>query len=556
MNRRCLNCMKLFDIPKGYEAEDNCCPFCGFVENTPNDVNSYLPVGTILNNRYTVGTVIGAGGFGITYKAWDSTLESTVAIKEYYPQGVVSRVETTIVSVYDTQSESFQHGKSRFLKEARNLARFNNNPRTASIQDFFEENQTAYIVMEYLDGCNLKKYMEEHSEALPYDTVLNMADNICDVLSDVHSIGLIHRDISPDNIFMCKDGTFKLIDFGAVKQSVADDNLSATVILKHGYAPIEQYSKSGNVGPWTDIYALSATIYKLLSRKTPQESVDRLTDDNLVPIKTLNNDVSMSFNNAIMRGMAIQPKDRYQNIRSFKRDLFSNVDAFTENLYGYTQDTYHTGISNTAGGYAPYNNTQGNYTGGGSGGASNSSKKGSSKQIKGAAGIVLIPLLTIVLVLGAFFWVTNRDDDDDEKVREQETTTEAATEPEEDGKTEVSLDTSTEYKISEIRVNTNEDDWSNNLAIIPSGSTTVHFYWQLESAPDKIQYRVKGRYPGGGTYDNLIETRRDVNSMQGFSLYQKDETGNITGMSPGLATIEVYNDDTGELLGNLSVTVQ
>ena len=279
-----------------------------------------------LNNRYTVGTVIGAGGFGITYKAWDNTLEMVVAIKEYFPQGIVlrdyTRSESTSVSVYNVMDDSFMRGKERFLKEARSLAKFNSHPATAAIYDFFEENDTAYIVMEYLDGCNLKEYMEVAGAPIPLELLYAVTRTVSDVLSEVHSLGLIHRDISPDNIFMCKNGLFKLIDFGSVKQGLSDSALSSTIIIKHGYAPIEQYSKSGKIGPWTDIYALGATIYKLATGVLVKEAVERVASDDIQDIASLNYKLPPDFCHAVMKALSLQINDRYQNVDDFKKDAF------------------------------------------------------------------------------------------------------------------------------------------------------------------------------------------------------------------------------------------
>ena len=321
-------------IPEGYEDDDNCCPFCGFIENTLPDNVSYLRTGVQLQDRYTIGTVIGAGGFGITYKAWDSALETIVAIKEFFPQGVVLRDNTTSktseVSVYNVHDDNFEHGKQRFIKEARSLAKFNSHPGTVSIYDFFEANNTAYIVMEYLDGCNMKEYVAAKKKLPDFEMIRSMTIAISDVLRAVHSVGLIHRDISPDNIFMCLNGNFKLIDFGSVKQGFSDGTLSATVILKHGYAPIEQYSKSGKIGPWTDIYSLGATVYKLATGKLPQESVERITEDELVDICRLNSSIPRSFGDAVMKALSPQVRDRYQNVEEFMRDISSDIPKYEE----------------------------------------------------------------------------------------------------------------------------------------------------------------------------------------------------------------------------------
>ena len=325
MNRRCMNCMNVFMVPEGYENDNNCCPFCGFIENTPPANQNYLPTWTKLNNRYVIGTVIGAGGFGITYKAWDETFEKLVAIKEFFPRGLVSRTDATTMSVYSGEETSFEHGKTRFLKEARNLSKLNTNPRVVTVLDFFEANGTAYLVMEYLDGCTLKEYVKLTGGTLPIEMVMTMAESMCDVLEDIHAIGMIHRDISPDNIFICQDFSYKLIDFGSSKLSATDTELSSTILLKHGYAPFEQYSKSGLVGPWTDIYSLSATMYKLLTGVLPPEAIDRISSDNLIPPIVRNHQIPKYFSDAIMRGLSVKIEDRYQNASDFKKALFEKA---------------------------------------------------------------------------------------------------------------------------------------------------------------------------------------------------------------------------------------
>jgi serine/threonine protein kinase len=323
MERRCMNCMNVFKIPAGYEDKDFCCPFCGFVENTPPEEDKYLNPGVVINERYTVGTVIAAGGFGVTYRAWDRILDSQIAIKEYYPVGLAARSEDKIsVSVLPAgEKATFERGKERFLKEARSLAKFNNNPGTVTIYDFFEQNGTAYITMEYLDGCNMSEYIESEDASVSLDMIMDITDAICDVLSAVHSNGVIHRDISPENIFAEANGTYKLIDFGAAKQQISDEQSSLTVILKHDYAPLEQFSQKGNVGPWTDIYSLGASLYKILTGVTPKESIQRIMHDDIVDARKLRPDIPEYVSDAIMKAMAIQITDRFTSALDFKNAM-------------------------------------------------------------------------------------------------------------------------------------------------------------------------------------------------------------------------------------------
>ena len=333
LNRRCLNCMNIFQIPPGYEDDNFCCPHCGYIENTPPKVATHLFPGTVLANNFIVGTVLGAGGFGITYKAWNKALETVVAIKEYFPRGLVTRTDNTTVSVFSSEeSESFEHGRQRFIREARNLVRFNNDPGTASIYEFFEENGTAYIVMEYLDGCTMKEYFKSQGAISDMNLIQKMSETVCDVLEQVHIAGFIHGDISPDNIFFCNNGSFKLIDFGAMKQNYNENNLTSTVLLKHGYAPSEQYSRSGNVGPWTDIYSYGATLYFLLTGTLPPDSIERLQDDDLVDPQSINPGINDILNNTILKAMAVKKDDRYQDVKELKDNIISGCQAGFVNI--------------------------------------------------------------------------------------------------------------------------------------------------------------------------------------------------------------------------------
>lgn len=208
-----------------------------------------LPSGTLINNRYQILDLIGEGGFCYTYHAYDTLFNTEVAVKEFFPHGVAMRGNSVTVTVH-TQNDSiaFDKGKRRFLSEAKGLAAFNTIPDIVSIYDFFESNNTAYITMEYLNGQNLRDYQKSLNYNIPMDYIIFLADKMCQILYEVHSRGIIHRDISPDNIILCNDGALKLIDFGALKQDTLDAQETQTIIVKHGYAPIEQYYGNGRLG--------------------------------------------------------------------------------------------------------------------------------------------------------------------------------------------------------------------------------------------------------------------------------------------------------------------
>lgn len=312
--KRCLNCME------EYEERYDVCPHCGYVEGTPPKEIYYLVPGTILNRRYIVGTVCGAGGFGIVYRAWDQNLGKVVAIKEYYPASLVGRTPgTRDVYIYaKKRSEEYRGGLERFLEEARNVAKFSSHPDIVNVYNFFEENGTAYFVMEFLRGVSYKEYIKQHGGIVSEEIAVRVTLSVLDALTDVHKAGIIHRDIAPDNVFILNNGVIKLNDFGAARFS---DKENLTVVLKPGFAPAEQYQNQGKQGPYTDIYAVGAMLYRAVTGVMPQESTDRIKEERLVPPKKLNPEISENLNNVILRAMAMQPELRFQSTTEFKQAL-------------------------------------------------------------------------------------------------------------------------------------------------------------------------------------------------------------------------------------------
>ena len=284
-----------------------------------------LKPGVILKERYKIEEVIGAGGFGITYRAWDPLLQPYVAIKEYYPSGIATRsADSSKVCVPVGQEQREYHrGRIRFLKEAQDVARFQSEPNIVSIYDYLEENDTAYMVMEYLHGCTLKQYIREHGGRLDTDHILHICLSVLDVLAVVHKAGMIHRDISPENIFICEDLTVKLIDFGAAKQVYLDGEQTMSVVLKPGYAPPEQYAKKDKQGPWTDIYALGATLYFAATGEKPEESFGRVLEDTIKPVCEVNPEIPRAMSQVIMRAMSVKIEDRYQTVEAMREALLA-----------------------------------------------------------------------------------------------------------------------------------------------------------------------------------------------------------------------------------------
>ena len=287
-----------------------------------------LRKGTRLIGRYTIEGVLGQGGFGITYLGMDELHEKPVAIKEFFPQGIVTRnieYQDTVTVTFVGEKDNYEKGKERFLKEARTMAKFSKDEGIVKALDFFEINNTAYIVMEYLEGVTLKQYLRENQRIAPED-LIELLVPLIESLDEIHSQGMIHRDISPDNIMVLPDGRIKLMDFGAARDYTVFGEKSLSIVLKPGYAPPEQYQTHGVQGPWTDIYALCATMYKCITGENPPDAIDRLVDDHLKKISAFGFTVSPQIEEAIIKGMSVAAKDRYQNVGDFCEDLYGGYE--------------------------------------------------------------------------------------------------------------------------------------------------------------------------------------------------------------------------------------
>ncbi len=316
---RCIRCMHLLD-EKGH------CAKCEFDASSYKQPNMALPLGTCLNERYFLGKVLGEGGFGITYVAWDIVLMVPVAVKEYFPSGIVTREkegpQTGTLQIYEGKSElEFEKGKEDFLKEARSLSRFMKLPSIVSVRDFFQENRTAYIVMEYVEGTRVRNYIRKNGK-MSGEQVLALMEPVIHSLCDIHKTGLIHRDISIDNLMFDDNGQLKLIDFGAARNVELPEN-TITVSIKRGFSPEEQYRAKGEQGPWTDLYSLCGTMYFMLTGNIPDESIERVYADHLVSLQQ-REDVALprQAKCAIDKGMAVLAKDRYQDMEEFYNELY------------------------------------------------------------------------------------------------------------------------------------------------------------------------------------------------------------------------------------------
>lgn len=315
---------------KEYEEQYEVCPHCGYVDGSPPAEAYHLAPGEILNHKYIVGTTIDSGGFGIIYRAWDAQMEQVVAIKEYFPNGVVSRVpgQNDVIVYSGKNREVFRKGVDRFLVEARNMAEFSQ-PDIVALYDYFEENNTAYIVMEYLDGVSFKEYLKERGGRIPSEEVVDITLHVLAALEEIHSHHIIHRDISPDNIFLCSNHRVKVIDFGAARFSSGEESSNFSTIVKPGYAPAEQYRTKSRQGTFTDLYALGACMYQAATGEKPQESLARAMHDDLRPPKELNPEVPEYLSDIIMKAMAMDEDERFQSSEEFMKALKGHQIAKT-----------------------------------------------------------------------------------------------------------------------------------------------------------------------------------------------------------------------------------
>ncbi|WP_187374091.1 DUF5050 domain-containing protein [Murimonas intestini] len=321
-NMLCMGCMRERENLQGP------CQFCGFDEGAQAGPSYHLPCRSILNGKYLVGRVLGEGGFGITYLGWDLNLDMKVAIKEYYPSGLVTRQAPGVSDVVNYGGEKavyFDSGKNKFMDEAKTLAKFYAMPGIVSVKDFFMESNTSYIVMEYLDGMTLKQYLKVQGGRIPVQVVINWMRPVIHSMAKVHKAGLIHRDISPDNIMLTTESGIKLLDFGSARDVSPDGERSLSVLLKPGYAPEEQYRSHGNQGAWTDVYALCATIYKCMTGETPPEPLERMIEDSLVPPSKLGVVLPEHQEKAILKGLSLRAEDRYQSMEELEAALYGDA---------------------------------------------------------------------------------------------------------------------------------------------------------------------------------------------------------------------------------------
>lgn len=319
---RCMGCME--EIREDAQV----CPYCGYVRNTDVKEAYYLLPGQMVGEKYIAGRVLGYGGFGVTYLGWDTVLKRKVAVKEYLPSDFATRsYGTKMLTVFSGEAaDQFEAGLNSFISEAKRLAKFNRVPQIVDIYDCFMENGTGYIIMEYLEGQTVKEILKE-KQKLPAEEAKEIVMEVLKGLSEVHKEGIIHRDIAPDNIFITKNNEVKILDFGAARYATAVQSRSLSVILKPGYAPEEQYRSRGEQGPWTDVYALGATCYRMITGIRPEEAIERLAEDHVKPPSELGVSIDSNMENALMNSLNIRREYRIPDAESFYNALNSKAEV-------------------------------------------------------------------------------------------------------------------------------------------------------------------------------------------------------------------------------------
>jgi serine/threonine protein kinase len=309
----CMGCM----IEKG-QAEY--CSQCGWKEGTLPESVLQLPSRTTLVGRYLLGRVLGQGGFGITYLAWDLLEEKKLAVKEYFPTALSTRKQdhVTVSAISGANVNDFDYGLRKFEREARVLQRVRDRPGVVSLLNFFEANGTAYIVMSFVEGRNFKEFLDESGGSISFLDALQILKPVMKALQEVHSVGLLHRDISPANIYVGQNGEVTILDFGTARHLFGEQSQSLQLVVKPGYAPEEQYRSKGEQGAWTDVYALAATFYRAVTGRVPSDALERLAEDRLQKPSELGVQMPRKSEEALLKGLAVLKKNRFATVAEFE----------------------------------------------------------------------------------------------------------------------------------------------------------------------------------------------------------------------------------------------
>lgn len=365
------------------------CPECGFDE-TKSQSAIALGYRTLLHDQYLVGRILGKpGGFGITYYGLDIKLDTNIAIKEYLPREFVGRDKdgSTVTPHSEEDSQTFTYGLQQFLQEARNLAKFDH-PNLVRVRHFFEENDTAYLVMDYLDGTNLYEYLKQRGGKINESDAIDIIMQVLDGLKQVHDKNLLHRDIKPQNIYMTTDGRAILLDFGAARVAMGGFTRSLSVILTPGFAPYEQYTRRGLQGPWTDIYACAATLYYMVTGVVLPEATEELGEESFLEFNQESKHLSTALYSVLQPALVKNAEERPQDVETFKKQLLQVKAMISADEMGTVDLKKTVPIAKAKPvkkpGPAP--------------------KKASVKQKTGRGRIWLLAPVVLILATGVYFW--------------------------------------------------------------------------------------------------------------------------------------------------------
>ena len=420
-----------------------------------------LPDGTILAGQYIIESTLGQGGFGITYKASDHKTGNTVAIKEFFPEALATRTQNNVVPFDGERGENYKYGKDCFVQEAQTLAQFIGNENIVKIYSYFEENGTAYFVMEYVEGISFEEYIKKYGGKINYEVAENILMRVIDALDAVHSKGIVHRDVTPDNIYLTSDGKVKLIDFGAARYSIGDKSRSLDVVLKHGFAPKEQYTRHGKQGPYTDVYTLGACFYYALTGKRPPDSIDRIEIDDLVPPSNMGVQLQKHKEDAILKALSVQPTDRFQTVAQFKSALCGEMSVVNNSVINNsTNNIQYNSINNVSSHASSNYNTNVN--------GNDNNNDNNNKSFLPFIGIGIIICLSLIIGLLVFMLIDKKGDNDENlsekdyiKVEEtttknQDNTTDKETTKKQDEDVETTEKVTTEKKTTEEKTTEKE----------------------------------------------------------------------------------------------------
>lgn len=309
------------------EMVDGSCPQCGYMESG-NRKKTMLPARILLNGRYLVGEVLGLDKSAVNYKAWDTKQNKIVEIQEYFPRDLVNREKDSanLEVVSQDLSEEYFKSVNTIKNNAEKMFEFSSSENIINIFDSFEENNTVYIVSEYLEGMLLGDYVEGCGGKLSSEEAVSIISSVLDGLALIHKAGLVHRAVTPKNIILTTTNKIKIINFRSLRESSPYKDNKLTVYFSPGYAPPEQYRSSSKQGPFSDIYSVGAVLYKILTGQKPVDSLNRISVDELVAPNELNPEISDAVNLSIIKAMNVVPELRFKNASDFKNCLLAKKE--------------------------------------------------------------------------------------------------------------------------------------------------------------------------------------------------------------------------------------